>query len=87
MNRKVNVFSSNQLFISVVPINELVQIKENIEMKSHNHGLDLNGVLTLDIAIVNPILYSFKVAQLVYRCTFCSYAYPYRVDKDILTSW
>ena len=52
---KVNVFSSNQFEVSVVPIKELDQTKAKTAMNVNSQIFFLNGTLSFDIAIVKPI--------------------------------
>lgn len=59
---KVNVFSSNQLAMSVVPIRELDHTKANTIINANNQKFFLNGTLSFDMAIVKPIenIYYFE---------------------------
>ena len=53
---KVNVFSSNQFAVSVVPIRELDHVKANTAINANNQMFLLNGTLSFDIAIVKLII-------------------------------
>ncbi len=55
MKIKVNVFSRNQLAVSVVPIKELTHTKANAAINTNNQIFFLNGVLVFDIAMVKLI--------------------------------
>ena len=52
---KVNVFSSNQFAMSVVPTRELDHTKANTAIKANIQMFLLNGTLSFDIAIVKLI--------------------------------
>jgi hypothetical protein len=49
---KDNVFSSNQLAMSVVPIRELDHTKANTAINANSQMFFLNGTLSFDMAIV-----------------------------------
>jgi hypothetical protein len=55
INKKVSVFSSNQLFKSVVPIKVLNQTIKKTLLKSQRRGFDLKGFLLVEMATVNDI--------------------------------
>jgi len=52
---KDNVFSSNQLAMSVVPIKELDQTKANTAINTNSQIFFFKGTLSFDIAIVKLI--------------------------------
>jgi hypothetical protein len=52
---KVNVFSRNQLAVSVVPIKELIHTKANAAINVNNQIFLLKGTLSFDIAMVKLI--------------------------------
>lgn len=52
---KDKAFSSTQLAMSVVPMNEFVQTKTNAAIKLNNQMFFLNGIRSFDIAIVKFI--------------------------------
>jgi len=52
---KVNVFSSSQFAVSVVPIRELDHTKANSIINANSQIFFLNGTLSFDIAIVKLI--------------------------------
>ena len=53
--RKVNVFSSSQFAMSVVPIKELDHTKANTAINANIQMFFLNGTLSFEIAIVKFI--------------------------------
>ena len=52
---KVNVFSSSQFAVSVVPIRELDHVKANTAINANSQMFFLNGTRSFEIAIVKPI--------------------------------
>ena len=64
---KVNVFSSSQFAVSVVPIKELAHTKANTAINANNQIFFLNGTRYFDIAIVKLIEIFFIGSQLNIR--------------------
>ena len=54
-NKKVSVFSSNQLLIAEVPMKVLNHINTKTLINIQSSGLDLKGFLEGEMAIVNDI--------------------------------
>jgi hypothetical protein len=65
---KDKAFSSNQLAMSVVPINEFTHTRINAAIKLNNQPFFLNGVLSFDIAIVKFIIGFSVVGRIGNRC-------------------
>ena len=57
MKINVNIFSSNQLEILEVPINELDHTKANAKANVIIQAFLLTGTLFFEMAIVNPIIF------------------------------
>ena len=56
---KVNVFSSNQFAMSVVPIKELDHTTANTAIKANIQMFFFNGTLSFEMAIVKLIINNF----------------------------